>query len=57
MLSLQNSKENLFFTKDTHMIHLFLTLTYELIPTSQIGFKDWLLLYVRNHVPCLPLCI
>lgn len=31
MVSLQNSKEKPFFTKDTHIIHLFLTLTYELI--------------------------
>lgn len=33
MVSLQNSKEKPFFTKDTHIIHLFLTLTYELIPS------------------------
>lgn len=33
MLSLQNSKEKLSFTKDTHIIHLFLTLMYELIPS------------------------
>lgn len=46
MLSLQNSKENLFFIKDTHMIHLFLTLTYELIP-SLLKTKPFWTLYAN----------
>lgn len=32
MLSLQTAKKT-FLTKDTHMIHLFLTLTYKFIPS------------------------
>lgn len=52
MLSLQNSKEKLFFTKDTHIIHLFLTLTYELTP-SLLKTKPFWTLYA-NIQRCVP---
>lgn len=44
MLSLQNNnKKKTFLPKDTHMIHLLLTLIYEFIPTLVKPKSFWTL--------------